>query len=73
MANWHLTLKRSGLFCMNDREKNKHAVALGRLGGRVGGKSRSRIKVSASKSNGKLGGRPKKMVDLHTKLSFGSC
>lgn len=37
--------------------KNPHAVALGKLGGR----SKSEAKVSASRANGKKGGRPKKL------------
>jgi len=41
-------------------EKNEHAVALGRLGGKVGGLSKSDAKKKASRNNGKLGGRPKK-------------
>lgn len=40
------------------KTKNKHAVALGRLGGKVGGKSRSAAKLAAVRENGKLGGRP---------------
>lgn len=35
--------------------KNKHAVELGRLGG----KSRSRAKIAAARANGSKGGRPK--------------
>ena len=40
--------------------KNPAAVALGRLGGQVGGLVRSRAKAKAARANGKLGGRPKK-------------
>jgi hypothetical protein len=40
--------------------KNPAAVALGRLGGQVGGLVRSRAKARAARANGKLGGRPKK-------------
>jgi hypothetical protein len=40
--------------------KNPHAVALGRLGGRVGGKSTSEAKAEAARANGAKGGRPKK-------------
>lgn len=36
------------------------AAALGRLGGKVGGKSKSEKKLAACRANGKLGGRPKK-------------
>jgi len=41
-------------------KKNPHAVALGRLGGKIGGKSRSEAKVRAAKINAKKGGRPRK-------------
>jgi hypothetical protein len=34
--------------------------AIGRKGGRTGGRSRSKAKVAASRKNGKLGGRPRK-------------
>lgn len=40
--------------------KNPHAVALGRLGGTIGGRSTSPAKRRAARRNGKLGGRPKK-------------
>jgi hypothetical protein len=39
-------------------EKNKHAVALGKIGGRA----KTQSKIDASKRNGKLGGRPVKRV-----------
>jgi len=42
---------------MTTVKKNKHAVALGRLGGR----STSEKKKAAVRLNGKLGGRPKKL------------
>ncbi len=42
------------------RQKNKHAVALGRLGGLKGGKARTDKKQAAARANGQLGGRPKK-------------
>ena len=45
---------------LNECRKNKHAVALGRRGGKVGGKSTSAAKQAAVRENGKLGGRPKK-------------
>lgn len=48
-----------GLIRMN--AKNRHAVALGRLGGKKGGKSRSIAKLKACRENGKLGGRPAKI------------
>jgi len=37
---------------------HKAAVALGKIGGRV----KSKAKSAASKKNGKLGGRPKKVT-----------
>lgn len=40
---------------MNE-SKNKHAVALGKLSGKV----RTEAKANASRENGKKGGRPKK-------------
>lgn len=49
---------------------NKHAQALGRLGGKVGGKSKSAAKAAAARENGKLGGRPKqKRVTLSSATS----
>lgn len=36
--------------------KNKHAQALGKLGGQ----SKSAVKLEAARNNGKKGGRPKK-------------
>lgn len=39
-------------------QKNKHAVALGKLGGA----RRTPAKAAASRENGKLGGRPKKVL-----------
>jgi hypothetical protein len=42
--------------------KNQAAVALGRLGGLVGGKSKSAAKKRAARENGKNGGRPKKSL-----------
>jgi hypothetical protein len=43
-------------------EKNPHAVALGRLGG----KATSAKKTAAVRENGKKGGRPKKALDTKT-------
>jgi hypothetical protein len=40
--------------------KNPAAVALGKLGGAVGGKATGGKKARAARKNGKLGGRPKK-------------
>jgi hypothetical protein len=40
--------------------KNPAAVALGRLGGLVGGKAKTPAKKRASRANGRLGGRPPK-------------
>ena len=42
--------------------KNPHAVALGRAGGKVGGISKSKAKAQAARRNGRLGGRPKKIL-----------
>lgn len=39
-------------------KKNKHAVALGRLGG----KSKTDKKADAARANGKKGGRPKRVA-----------
>ena len=44
---------------MNEQHKNPHAVALGKIGGKRGGKSKSTAKAAAARRNGKLGGRPK--------------
>ena len=41
-------------------KKNKHAVTLGKKGGKIGGRSRSLAKSAAAKANGAKGGRPKK-------------
>lgn len=43
--------------------KNQNAVALGRLGGLVGGKATTAAKRRAAKQNGKNGGRPVKALD----------
>ncbi len=40
--------------------KNPHAQALGKLGG----KARSKKKTESSRINGRLGGRPKAVVEL---------
>lgn len=40
-------------------KKNPHAVALGRKGGRIGGKVRSAAKTEAARANGAKGGRPR--------------
>ena len=42
--------------------KNKHAIILGRRGGKIGGKSRSRRKIEAARRNGARGGRTKKVA-----------
>lgn len=41
------------------RELHDHAVALGQVGGKIGGKSKSAAKVAAARENAKKGGRPK--------------
>ena len=38
----------------------KYLAAIGRQGGLVGGKSKSKVKATASRRNGRLGGRPRK-------------
>ena len=43
---------------MNEPKKNKHAVTLGRRGGRV----KSDAKAQACRENGKKGGRPRKIT-----------
>jgi hypothetical protein len=48
--------KRMGLDSDNESAKNKHAVALGSLGG----SRKSPAKAAASRENGKKGGRPNK-------------
>jgi len=42
-----------------EKPKNKHAVALGRLGG----SKSSPAKTKAVRENGKLGGRPRKVLE----------
>ena len=46
----------------NRKRKNPAAVSLGRLGGLVGGKSRSKAKVAASKKNAAKARRARKML-----------
>lgn len=48
---------------MNENEKNPAAVELGKLGGRVGGRSKSHKKRLASRRNGILGGRPRRVPE----------
>lgn len=51
------------------KRKNPHAVALGRRGGKVGGKVKSEAKTAAARENGKKGGRPKmKLIVLTVAL-----
>jgi hypothetical protein len=47
--------------------KNPHAVALGKLGGLVGGRSTSPAKRKASAANGRKGGRPRKLAPRVTR------
>lgn len=42
--------------------KTRHAAALGKKGGKVGGLSKSPAKTAAARENGKKGGRPRKPV-----------
>jgi hypothetical protein len=44
-----------------EKEKNKHAVVLGKLGGL----SKSEKKKESSRENGKKGGRPRKGLSTH--------
>ncbi len=39
-------------------QKNPHARALGKLGGKVGWLARTPAKIKAAQINGRLGGRP---------------
>ena len=58
---YHLPWLNSDSQCNLDvskMSKNTHAVALGRLGGKV----KSEAKAAAVRENGKLGGRPKKLT-----------
>lgn len=43
--------------------KNKHAVALGRKGGKAGKGKTSEAKAAAARENGKKGGRPPQMKE----------
>lgn len=55
------TLPDGRVVCFEcEMSKNPAAVALGRLGGLVGGKVKSDAKSESARRNGKLGGRPKK-------------
>ncbi len=59
-------VRRTVIACESTRmsgKKNPHAVALGRLGGRKGGRAKTATKTAAVKLNGKLGGRPRKSVN----------
>ncbi len=47
-------------FCHQEISLSFYAKHFAAVGGRVGGKSRSAAKRSASRENGKKGGRPKK-------------
>lgn len=53
---------------MNAPDKNKHAVALGKLGGVKGGRVKSDRKSAASRENGKRGGRPRKQNQNDTSI-----
>lgn len=44
-------------------EVARAAAALGRMGGRKGGKSTSEAKSAAARANGRKGGRPRKSID----------
>ncbi len=64
-------LRRDGMILAVNVESEAmvSAVILGRLGGKVGGKSRSAAKVSAARANGKKGGRPKKKGPASSRVS----
>jgi hypothetical protein len=49
-------------------KNNRHASALGRIGGKV----KSDAKTQAAKRNGKLGGRPKKIKKPTIQKSIGT-
>jgi hypothetical protein len=52
---------RTALFIGKEQPlKNPAAVALGKLGGKIGGKATSKRKAAAARKNGKLGGRPRR-------------
>ena len=51
------------------QKKNAHAVALGRLGGKIGGKSRSAKKLAACRRNGKKGGYKKPTTEAYSGLN----
>jgi hypothetical protein len=51
------------------KRKNPHAVALGRLGGQIGGAVRSVIKALAARENGRKGGRPRNTISSRGKRS----
>jgi general stress protein YciG len=42
--------------------KNRHAAALGKKGGKIGGRAKSPAKTAAAQANGRKGGRPKKQT-----------
>ena len=46
--------------CNQDIPLSLYAQHFASTGGRIGGRSRSKSKVTASKENGKKGGRPRK-------------
>jgi hypothetical protein len=48
------------------KQRDPHAVALGKRGGKIGGRSKSVAKALAAKINGRLGGRPRRNWKLET-------
>ena len=47
--------------CKKDISEKEVAAHFGRIGGKLGGQATSDKKKRASRANGKLGGRPKKI------------
>ena len=50
---------------MSDDDIKKAAAILGKKGGLIGGKAKTEKKAASSRENGKLGGRPRKIITDH--------
>jgi len=50
------------IYCTEHNVKLICPAAMGAAGGKIGGRARTRAKKKSSARNGKLGGRPKKVV-----------